>query len=397
MGSEWPMAPLFDVAAVDFGWPFKSELFNSVRRGLPLVRIRDLNAPEECLFTGETGYPDSVVLDTGDLLVGMDGAFGVYRWARGKALLNQRVCRVRPLSENQLDREFLRAALVAPIADVERGKTGTTVIHLNKSDLERVRVAWPRERVRRRIGAVLGVLDDKIELNQRMCRTLDEMAQGVFDALCASRCEGDHPAGWTEEVVGDAVRVEGGTTPSTIREDFWSCGRHAFCTPKDMSGLSTPVLLDTERHLTDAGLAAIGSGLMPPGTVLMSSRAPIGYLAVAERPVAVNQGVIAMVCERAISPMFMLRWAKGNLPLIVSVANGSTFLEVSKGNFKKLPIIVPDSATLTEFEQLVEPLHRRMVACEETSQIVKQVRDSLLPRLLSGEVAVTTAAHHPGE
>jgi very-short-patch-repair endonuclease/ribosomal protein L17 len=97
------------------------------------------------------------------------------------------------------------------------------------------------------------------------------------------------PEGWRRSMIGSEVIVCGGSTPSTKEPAFWESGEHHWATPKDLSALTSPVLLDTDRKLTDAGIAKISSGLLPAGTVLLSSRAPIGYLAIAEVPTAIDQ------------------------------------------------------------------------------------------------------------
>jgi len=140
MVGEWQKVPLFDVADVFFGYPFDSRYFNSEGLGIPLIRIRNLQASEACLFTTEIGYPESVQVEPGDLLVGMDAEFRPHRWSGSKAVLNQRVCKIVPKSGHWLDREFLRFALRSPLKEIESAKTGTTVIHLNKTDMERMKV-----------------------------------------------------------------------------------------------------------------------------------------------------------------------------------------------------------------------------------------------------------------
>jgi type I restriction enzyme S subunit len=196
----------------------------------------------------------------------------------------------------------------------------------------------------RAIAHILGTLDDKIELNRRMSETLEAMGRALFkawfvdfepvrakmegrwqrgqslpglpahlydlfpDRLVESEL-GEIPEGWEVKRIGDLAEVFGGSTPRTDRSEYWEGGTHHWVTPKDLSALSVPVLLDTERKITDAGLSQISSGLLPKGTVLLSSRAPIGYLAIAEVPVAVNQGFIAMKPRPGISNLFLLRWA----------------------------------------------------------------------------------------
>jgi type I restriction enzyme S subunit len=231
---------------------------------------------------------------------------------------------------------------------------------------------------------VLGALDDKIELNRRMNETLEAIGKAEFRRM---KDEG----GGRESTIGEEVRVVGGSTPSTSKPGFWEGGTHHWATPKDLAGLSSPVLLDTDRRVTDAGLAQISSGLLPPGTVLLSSRAPIGYLAISEVPVAVNQGFIAMICDKALPNYFVRLWAQENLDAIVANANGTTFLEISKKNFRPLPVTVPPKAALEEFVQQVEPLHRRMVLNLQESRTLAGLRDALLPKLLSGAIRVKNA------
>jgi type I restriction enzyme S subunit len=194
--------------------------------------------------------------------------------------------------------------------------------------------------------------------------------------------------------------VAGGTTPSTKGPAYWEGGTHAWATPKDLSGLSVPVLLNTERRITDAGLSQIGSGLLPKGTVLLSSRAPIGYLAIAEVPVAINQGFIAMAPKTGTSNLFLLLWASVAHEEIVSRANGSTFLEISKANFRPIPVVTPSAAVMRAFEGQVRRLYERIVECEHDSRTLAALRDALLPKLISGELRVPfpsdVAAKGPG-
>ena len=199
---------------------------------------------------------------------------------------------------------------------------------------------------------------------------------------------GKIPEGWEVKTVGTIANIVGGTTPSTKQAQYWEGGTHCWATPKDLSSLSVPVLLDTERKITDAGLGKIGSGLLPPGSVLLSSRAPIGYLAVVEIPVAINQGFIGILPHEEISNLFMLYWSGASHDEIVNHANGSTFLEISKSSFRQLPVVVPDESAMKKFDGLARPLYNRIVSNEGQSRSLTSLRDALLPKLVSGEIRV---------
>ncbi|MFN3973534.1 MAG: restriction endonuclease subunit S, partial [Gemmobacter sp.] len=217
----------------------------------------------------------------------------------------------------------------------------------------------------RTIAATLGALDDKIKLNRKMNATLEAMARALFRdwfvdfgptrakmegrepylspdlwSLFPDRLDDEgKPKGWEVSTIGDEVRVVGGSTPSTKEPDFWDGGVN-WATPKDLSTLAAPVLLETSRTISAAGLAKISSGLLPVGSLLLSSRAPIGYLAIAEMPVAINQGFIGMICDKRVSNVFAWLWTLENMEAILAKANGSTFQEISKGNFRPLPVVV---------------------------------------------------------
>ncbi|MBC7077099.1 MAG: restriction endonuclease subunit S, partial [Synergistales bacterium] len=255
--------------------------------------------------------------------------------------------------------------------------TGTTNLALSRSDFLSFPIP-PLTVDRKRCVDLLEDIEKKIDLNRRTNETLEAMARAVFkswfvdfdpvhakaagkapahmDAETAALFpdafgEDGLPVGWEVSTVGDEVTVVGGSTPSTKQPEYWEGGTHHWATPKDLSDLGSTVLLSTARKLTDAGVAKISSGLLPAGTLLMSSRAPIGYLAISEVPVAVNQGFAAMKCEGRLSQHYMLIWCQMNQELVLSKANGSTFLEISKSNFKSLPVLVPDAGTRDAFDR----------------------------------------------
>jgi type I restriction enzyme S subunit len=198
------------------------------------------------------------------------------------------------------------------------------------------------------------------------------------------------PEGWLSSTIGHEVTILGGSTPSTKEPDLWG-GEISWATPKDLSSLASPILLSTERQITEAGLSDISSGLLPIGTVLLSSRAPIGYLAIAAIPTAVNQGFIAMICNKQLSKTFVWQWAHANMDIIRQRANGSTFQEISKTNFRPIPVLFAQFEILQAYDNLVGPLLDRIAANAIESRSLMTTRDLLLPKLMSGEIRVKDA------
>ena len=215
---------------------------------------------------------------------------------------------------------------------------------------------------------------------------MDEATAALFPDSFEESELGLVPRGWRVAQVGNVADTVGGGTPDTKDASFWEPAEHCWTTPKDLSGISAPVLLKTERRLSAKGIAKISSGLLPVGTLLMSSRAPIGYLAIVQTPMAINQGYIAMPPGSTLPPLYMLYWCRQNMDTIKSHANGSTFMEISKKAFRPLPALVPPAEVLAQFVAVIGALFDRLVENEKQAQTLATLRDTLLPRLISGQL-----------
>lgn len=296
--------------------------------------------------------------------------------------------------------------------------TGVPAISSPLSTLRNIRIPYPPLPIQHRIANILGSLDDKIELNRQMNKTLEAMARALFQSWFVDfdpvrvKAEGrqpegmdaataalfpsgfeevngqEVPAGWDASTIGESVSVQGGSTPSTTNPEFWDDGTVNFATPKDLASLSSPILLSTEKKITSKGVEQISSRILPVGTVLFSSRAPIGYIALTTIPVAINQGFIAITCDKKIPNYFVINWLELNLQAIIDRANGTTFLEISKSNFKPMIVISPSEEVLKKFTQIVAPIYQKIISNEIESRKLIHFRDSLLPKLMSGELPV---------
>lgn len=435
-GEGWSDVKLSDILHVKHGFAFPGENIREEPPGDILLTPGNFavgggfKGDKYKYFDGKT--PEEYVLSENDLIVTMtdlskqSDTLGypalVPKPQRGKFLHNQRLGKVLIRDGAKVDKRFIFYLLRTPgyRHEVLASATGTTVKHTSPIRILAYKTSIPPLTEQRAIAHILGTLDDKIQLNRWMNETLEVMAVALFKSWFVAfdpvraKAEGRKPAlskalvdlfpdtfedselgeipkGWEIKIIGELADVVGGTTPNTKEQSYWEGGTHAWATPKDLSALSVPVLLDTERRITRAGLSQIGSGLLPKGTVLLSSRAPIGYLAIAEIPVAINQGFIAMTPKVGVSNIFLLLWARSAHKEIVSRANGSTFLEISKTNFRPIPVITPTADIMSRFDQLVRPLYDRIVGCARESRTLATLRDTLLPKLISGELRIKHA------
>ena len=332
-------------------------------------------------------------------------------------------CGVLRANEERVDPEFLGYLLYAPAfrARIETHAAGTAIMNLSREHLLGFQVFLPPVRDQRAIADLLGMLDDRIDLLRQTNATLESIAQALFKswfidfdpvrakakgrepegmdaataALFPSEFEesalGAIPKGWAVQPIGELVEAVGGSTPDTKNEAYWEPATHHWTSPKDLSGATAPVLLDTERKVSASGLAKISSGLLPVGTLLMSSRAPIGYLSLAQIPVAINQGYIAMLPGGRLSPTYLYFWCKLHMDAIKGRANGSTFMEISKKAFRPIPAVLPPREVIESFTGIADSVFRRLTANERQARELAEIRDTILPRLISGKLRLPEA------
>lgn len=425
--STWPEIALESAleALIDYRGksPKKSEVgipvisAKVVKGGRILHNIEQTISPDYYHEWMRRGLPQA-----GDVVLTTEGPLGEVARLDAETVryaLGQRIVTLRGKT-GVLDNGFLKYLLISlPIQERLHGRaTGSTVAGISQKSLREMPIPIAPIDEQREIAAILGALDDKIELNRKTATTLEEMARALyrswfvdFDpvraraegrapahmdpttaALFPDRFGGDGlPVGWEASTIGEAAEIVGGSTPSTKENEFWMDGEHAWATPRDLSNLGQTFLFETERMVTPAGLAKITSGLSPAGTLLLSSRAPIGYLAIAAMPVAVNQGFIAVRETARASSIEAYFWCSENMDLIHANANGSTFQEISKKNFRPMSYRLAPSPIRAAFNQQAGLWFDRMKSLTAENRTLATLRDALLPRLMSGELRVGAA------
>lgn len=408
MSSEWKTYQLAELTTFKYGkFLAKSQLGES---GFPVFS-----------GYGVVGYLPTYQFDASQLLIVCRGEGGT-----GDVKMSPPKCSITNLSivlspnEDVVLKKFLYWALKA--SDTHRLRTGSAQAQIVIGSLEKFGLVIPTDiSEQNEIACALDSLDDRITLLRETNATLEAIAQALFKswfvdfdpvrAKMEGRApEGIHestaalfpdaleeselgwvPKGWRVLPIGDAVEATGGATPDTKNPAFWTPAVHSWTTPKDLSGIAAPVLLDTERKISDQGLAKIGSGLLPVGTLLLSSRAPIGYLAIAHVPLAINQGYIAIPPGGLLPPLYMLYWCRQNMESIKARANGSTFMEISKKAFRPIPALIPPPEIVNAFAEAAGALFDRLVENEKQAQTLSTLRDTLLPRLISGQLRLPEA------
>ena len=197
----------------------------------------------------------------------------------------------------------------------------------------------------------------------------------------------DVPKSWQWSPMGHACPVIGGGTPSTTNPDNFS-GDIPWVTPADMSHHVGKLIARGARSISEAGLAGSGARLLPKGTVLFSSRAPIGYVAVAANPVSTNQGFKSFVPPAGISSDYVYYWLVSAKRFAEKLANGTTFLEISGANAALIPFPLAPAAEQTriveKIEELLSDLDAGVAELKAAQKKLTQYRQSLLKAAVEG-------------
>ena len=291
-------------------------------------------------------------------------------------------------SNGKVTQKFLGYALKAhqwEVLQLDEGSTGQTELNRDRL-LDEIMINYPVSLDEQ--NAIVGTLesiDRKLIVNEQLNDNLEQQAQSYFQELFVDNASPE----WTTGTISDLGTVVGGSTPSKAKPEYYTESGIAWITPKDLSINKSKFVSHGENDITELGLRNSSASLMPEGTVLFSSRAPIGYIAIAAGEVTTNQGFKSVVPKPEIGTPFVYFFLKNTLPVIEGMASGSTFKEVSGSTMKNVPAVIPDAETLAKFSDFCAPIFAQQRILEEQNQSLATLRDNLLPKLMSGEIDVS--------
>ena len=399
---------LGDAIHVKHGFAFKSQYFSDSGEFVVLTPGNfneeggfRLRPAKDRFYTGD--IPEDYVLDEGDLIVAMTeqgpGLLGSSALIPegGKYLHNQRLGLIREIDNKALDKRFLYYLLnTRPVrGQISGSATGTKVRHTAPERIYRVKVTVPTDiNQQRRIAAILSAYDELIENNRRRIQLLEQAARLIYkEWFVRLRFPGhEHvkvkdgmPEGWERKTAFEVMDVLSGGTPKTNVSGYWG-GDILFFTPKDTTDCL--YTFSTERTLTEDGLRNCSSRLYPKDTVFITARGTVGKLTLAQTDMAVNQTCYALIAHSPLNQHFLYCALVEGVEQFRSRAVGAVFDAIIRDTFKQIPFLVPDQAVIRMFSNHVTPMLQQIDALSHETRKLAQARDLLLPRLMSGEVAV---------
>ncbi len=274
--------------------------------------------------------------------------------------------------------------------------TGGAVPTLNRNLLNSFIVNLPPLPTQRRIASILSAYDDLIENNLRRIKLLEELAQITYEEwFVRFRIDGEPlpidketglPVGWREDINGNVCAVSGGGTPSRSEPAFWDNGTIKWFSPTDLSKSNSIYQLDSADKITELGLKKSSAKLLGDNSFMMTSRATIGLFGLIDTPFSTNQGFINVTPFEAQHKEFLFYNFMDRVPEFTSHASGATFPEISKSKFKALKINWPYDSILQKFHNRIGPIHQLIGKLTNQNRLLKEARDILLPRLMTGVI-----------
>ena len=303
-------------------------------------------------------------------------------------------------------------------AHVTAYTVGAVQQHFNVGAAKVMQVPLPPLDVQQRIAGVLGALDDKIELNRRLGETLEAMSRALFRSwfvgfdpvrsraagrdpglpadvadLFASSFEGSEfgeiPSGWRLSNLGDEADTRLGGTPSRERPEYWGGD-----IPWINSGKANEFrIVEPSEFITQAGLAASATKPLPARTTVIAiTGATLGQVSITEIDTCANQSIVGVVGSAALPSEYIYGWVTENIGRLVSSQTGGAQQHINKNDVNELPVVCPPAQVVSAFVATAAPMFDRIrEACFE-SRTLASLRNTLLPKLVSGEVRVPQAA-----
>lgn len=291
--------------------------------------------------------------------------------------------------------------------------------------VENYQIELPSLNEQRSIAQILGALDDKIELNRKTNETLESMARTLFQAWFVdfepvrAKMEGrwkrgqslpglpahlydlfpdklidselgEIPLGWTVASLYEQVSLTGGGTPKRSEPSYWG-GSIPWFSVKDTPGGSDVFVIDTDEHITQEGLNNSSTRILPEGTSIISARGTVGKLALVGVPMAMNQSCYGVTGKGKIGPVFNYLNLKRTVEKLKRHTHGAVFDTITQSTFETVKVSCPPDVLLAEFEELATPAFHKIKANVKESITLRKLRDTLLPRLMSGELRIPDA------
>lgn len=371
---------LYSLAEWKNGLAFKQIHFAG--QGKPVIKIAELKngITAQTAYTQQT-FDDSVYLTKGDMVFSWSGnpetSIDVFWYNLPNGWLNQHIFKVTPNEGvHKLYLYYLLKSLKPQFTAIASNKQTTGLGHVTIRDMKEMMIELPDYDIQKSVGEYLYSIDQKVCINQRINDNLEQQASALFSSF--------YDRSNTEVRYTDLIQILGGGTPKTGENTYWN-GNIAFFTPKDVG---TPYTLITEKTITEEGLSHCNSRLYPVNTVFVTARGTVGKVGMSGVPMAMNQSCYALVGKETHQLLVYFYTLKA-VDRLKHKASGAVFDAITTRDFESEQIMKLSDDDAKAFLCIAEPMFQKVLNnCIENLRL-STLRDSLLPKLMSGEVDVS--------
>lgn len=298
------------------------------------------------------------------------------------------------INTDKVDPKFLFYSICK--RDFASMNVGSAVPSMTVNILNDIQISYPKNiEDQRRIASILSSLDRKIELNNKINADLEEMAQAIFknwfvdfepfkDGKFVDSELGKIPEGWKVGRLTDIIKLMPGGTPKTSEPLYWDNGTIPFFSPKDVNGV---YCFATEKHITETGLNKCSSNLYPKDTIFITCRGTVGKVCLAACDMAMNQSNYAIRAIDGYSQYYVFFLVKSVVERLIKKSNGAVFSAITSKDFDE-EILIPSQKAVEDFTNVIDGFFRRIFTIGTENSRLSLLRDTLLPRLMSGEIEV---------
>lgn len=397
---NWEEVKLTNIAEIIMGQSPKSEFYNEDGIGLPFYQgITEF---------GEL-YPEvrkyctikKRIAEKGDILMTVRAPVGALNIATERCIIGRGLCAIR--SKEAIGR-YLFYLLKVNEEYIRTYGSGTVYKSITKDSVHNLKFIVPNLEIQRKISNILSLYDDLIENNHRKIKLLEEIAQLIYHEWFVKYRYPGHekvplidlgtdfgliPEGWELTSMNNAVEIQGGGTPSTKVVEYWDDGDINWFSPSDLTSKNKLFLYSSLKQITKLGLKKSSAKLFPPYSVMMTSRATVGVVAVNTQNSCTNQGFITCIPNERVPFNYLIFWIRYNLKKILRYASGATFKEINKTTFRNMEILLPKASIMKQFKEFTTPLFKQIEIVERSIDNLQETRDLLLPKLISGQIDIS--------
>ena len=309
--------------------------------------------------------------------------------------LNPQLVVLKNISENaEFLSYYIKSALFQSV--LKSIVVGSAIPTLSQKNLANLIINVPKEvAYQHRIASILSSLDRKIELNYKINADLEVMAQAIFknwfvdfepfkDGKFVDSELGMIPEGWKVGRLTDVIKLMPGGTPKTSEPLYWANGTIPFFSPKDVNGV---YCFATEKHITETGLNKCSSNLYPKDTIFITCRGTVGKVCLAACDMAMNQSNYAIKAIDGYSQYYVFFLVKSVVERLIKKSNGAVFSAITSKDFDE-EILIPSQKAVEDFTNIIDGFFRRIFTIGTENSRLSTLRDTLLPRLMSGELEI---------